>query len=614
MKKFFIPKHLLQQLLLILVLSLIIGQMVGISLFYYKFRLFLFEEKKKELRQYIQVARKSLDMERLVEKDRRYLKAFADDLARRIDCRVTFIDMQGNVLADSEVPLSQIPLMENHLNRPEVQQSLRQGWGYDLRLSASIHRELLYGSRLLEHQGRRAGVLRLAYFSGEIFQILRLARWVFFLGGVMVLGISGLLVILLTRRLNRDFQDLAWQAQRLARGDLTARSHINQPRELHVLSDTLNTLSQRISRFLRHLERERQELDLILRSINEGIIAIDDARRIVFMNQLARSLLDIPDIPVQGHYYYQIIRSTDLIMLIDKFFEFQSFIHDEFSLPDDRVLEVSISAFQLGESRKPGATVVLRDVTAFRKLERVRRDFVANVSHEFKNPLASIRGAAESLLDWALEDPGTRRKYIEKILNQAQHLERLVTDLLQLARVEKLERVELLTFDPLPLLNELVQEFDEMARRQGLRFQTEFPALPGLQILGEPEMFRTIMVNLLDNAIKYTPRGGRITLKVHPTGEANWVRFSVMDTGIGIPEKYQDRIFERFFRVDKARSRFHKSTGLGLSIVKHMAELQGARIGLWSEEGKGSHFWIDFPLAKETQNPPSSPQGSRTAL
>ncbi|NOX36310.1 MAG: HAMP domain-containing protein [Calditrichaeota bacterium] len=601
MKTFLSQKRLLHQLLIILVLSLLIGQLVGIFLFYFQFRSFLFNEKQDELRRYIQIARKSLDMSRLVQRDTFYLKQFADDLARRVNCRVTFIDTNGNVLADSEVPIPQIPLLENHLNRPEVQQSLKQGWGYDLRLSASIHRELLYCSRRLDFQGQTVGFLRLAYFAGQIYDILTLARWVFFLGGAMVLAVSAFLVVLLTKRLNRDFGDLTRQAQRLAQGDLTVRSDISNPQELQVLSDTLNTLSERLSRFLSQLERERRELDMILGSINEGIIAIDGERKIVFMNPLARTLLDIPEVEVQGRFYYQIIRSTDLIMLIDKFFEFQSLIHDEFQLADGRILEVSVSAFHLNANGSPGATVVLRDVTAFRRLERVRRDFVANVSHEFKNPLASIRGAAETLLDWALEDPETRQKYVQKILNQAQHLENLVTDLLQLARVEKLERIELTPFHPLPILTELCQEFEELAQKQGLAFRTELSSLSGLRIVGDPEMFRTIMANLMDNAIKYTPRGGKITVSATRLPGEKRVRFSVKDTGIGIPEKYQDRIFERFFRVDKARSRIQKSTGLGLSIVKHMAELQGAQIGLWSREGQGSHFWIDFPLADESE-------------
>jgi len=329
----------------------------------------------------------------------------------------------------------------------------------------------------------------------------------------------------------------------------------------------------------------------VISSINDAIVAIGNDKRIVFYNQISVKLFNIISNEFEGEYYYDLFLNKHLISLIERFFEKPFVLNDEIILEDGRILEVVINPFKLMNMSETGAVMVARDVTNYRKLEKVRRDFVANVSHEFKNPLASIQGYAETLLDWAMDDPKVNRKYLEKIVRQTGNLEHLVTDLLQLARVEGLQRIEMKSFDPVPILKELKFDFSELTTTKKIGLNQVIDEKP-IKISGDPEMFRTIMANLIDNAIKYSQEGGEVTISTK--SENGFIEFSVKDTGIGIPQKYISRIFERFFRVDKARSRDVGGTGLGLSIVKHMAELQRLKYGVESEVNAGSRFWVRF--------------------
>jgi two-component system phosphate regulon sensor histidine kinase PhoR len=332
----------------------------------------------------------------------------------------------------------------------------------------------------------------------------------------------------------------------------------------------------------------------VLSSINEGIMAISPDKRIIFYNNRALQLLHINLTNPANEAYYTVIRHQHLVSLIDKFLQTAVVITDEITTYEGNIYEVVLTPFEMAFGDQTGAVLVIRDITQYKKLEQVRKDFVANVSHEFKTPLAAIRGYAETLLDWALDDDKMNRKYVTKIVKQSHHLENLVQDLLELARVERLSSADLTPFNPLPILREVVNEFQEKAR---LKQQTLYwqPKTAAMQILGDPQMFRSIFVNLLDNAVKYTPEGGKIMLDIEK--ESATALFMVRDTGIGIPQKEQSRIFERFYRVDKARSQAVEGTGLGLSIVKHMTELQQAEIWLQSRVNEGSCFYLRFKLA-----------------
>ncbi len=580
--------------LIIIATQFIVLSIIGIII-YLQFEDFLFHQTLVRIKQNVTLAELLLEAKSISQESSSYLKGYADRIGSVLDARVTVMNPNGRVIADSEVPSDEIEKLENHIDRPEVQQSIQKEWGFSLRKSETVDRKLIYVCKSLRNiNNEHAGFLRLSLHSADNDQMLKQTRLSLISGGLLVLLISGLLVIFFARKMNRNLQTITRGAKQISEGELDTNVEITSGDELEELGDVLNEMSSRLSESFRNLTRQRKDLNAVLSSINDGIIAIGPDKKAVFHNEIAVKLFNLVSKDIEGKYYYDLFLNKHLVSLIDRFFEESFVLSDEITLEDNRILEVVINPFKLMGTQKIGAVLVARDVTNYKKLERIRRDFVANVSHEFKNPLASIQGYAETLLDWAMDDPKVNRKYLQKIVKQARNLENLVTDLLQLARVEGLQSIEIQAFDPIPILKELKADFSDLTTAKKIDFKFMFDE-DHQKICGDPEMFKTIMANLISNAIKYSPEAGEVIVSTQK--ENGFVEFSVKDTGIGIPTKYVGRIFERFFRVDKARSKEVGGTGLGLSIVKHMAELQQAKYGVESEVNVGSRFWVKFKSA-----------------
>lgn len=579
-------------LLIIISTHLIVLTTVGVFI-YYEFRDFLYTKTEIRIKQNLILAELLLDARRFSPTEAAYLKSYANRISSVLEARVTVMDAAGVVLADSDVPQDEIDKVDNHLNRPEVQQAIAEGWGFSVRESRTIHRKLIYVCKALHiENNEKSGFVRLGLDYSEADQMLKGARTGLIGAGILVIIFSIVLIFLMSHRMNRHLRQLINNAQLIATGKFDDAVEIGAHDELQELNGILIQMSQRLSQSLQEITRQSRDLNEMLSSINDGIIAIGSDKRVLFYNEVSVRLFNFISGDIRGKFYYGLFLNKHLVSLMDRFFQKPFVISDEIALDENRILEVVINPFKAGgKASESGAVLVARDVTHYKKLERIRRDFVANVSHEFKNPLASIQGYAETLLDWAMDDPKVNRKYLEKIVKQAGNLENLVTDLLQLARVEGLQSIELKTFDPLPILNELKLDFAELTTAKRIDFALETGSQP-LAVRGDPEMFRTIMANLISNAIKYTPEGGEVVISARIAD--GFIEFSVADSGIGIPRKYLSRIFERFFRVDKGRSREAGGTGLGLSIVKHMAELQQAKYGVESEIGEGSRFWVRF--------------------
>ena len=580
------------KLLNIILFSQFIGLLIIGIILYSQFKSFLNNSTETRIQENVLIAELLLDTDRISEGSSGVLKKYADGIGKILDARVTVINIDGLVIADSEVPLDELGKLENHINRPEVQQAIKEKWGFSIRESKTIGRKLIYVCKALQDNKQYTiGFLRLSLYSDANDQVLKTARLYFFGGGLLILLVSGCLVVFLTRGIHRNLRSIVRNARLISEGKPGELTEITSKDELGDIAQILTETSTKLSQSFEKVSRQRKDLNEVLSSINDAIVAIGNDKRVVFYNEISVKQFNIISSEFEGKYYYDLFLNKHLISLIERFFDKPFVLSDEILLEDGRILEVVINPFKLLDSTEMGAVMVARDVTNYRKLERIRRDFVANVSHEFKNPLASIQGYAETLLDWAMDDPKVNRKYLEKIVRQAGNLEHLVTDLLQLARVEGLQRIEMKTFDPLPLLKELKFDFSELTTTKKISLKQVIDEKP-ITISGEPEMFRTILANLIDNAIKYSLEGGEVTISTQT--ENGFVEFSVKDTGIGIPQKYLSRIFERFFRVDKARSRDVGGTGLGLSIVKHMAELQRVKYGVESEVNVGSRFWVRF--------------------
>jgi two-component system phosphate regulon sensor histidine kinase PhoR len=393
-------------------------------------------------------------------------------------------------------------------------------------------------------------------------------------------------------------------AKRISDGDFRPLDLDGPQDELTDLGDALNQTAARLDREIRMLSGERNRSSAILRSMVEGVAVVDPQERMVFCNRAFSEIFNVDPSSGEGHALIEVVRNSELLSLIRKALRGEEGLQSEIAMGIAQIQYFSVSATPVRAiepgpagtvGKITGAVVVLHDVTELRRLERVRQDFVANVSHEFKTPLTAIQGFTETLLGGALDDPKNNVRFLHIIRNHAMRLARLTDDLLKLARIEagKME-VEFFSVGLMELIEGCAETALMKASKKQITLDIEVPSgLPAVR--GDAELLKDVLQNLLDNAIQYTPAGGRI----HVTASANAkdATVTVSDTGIGIPLADQERIFERFYRVDAARSREAGGTGLGLSIAKHIMEAHGGRLRVESEVGKGSKFSFSIPLA-----------------
>ena len=430
-------------------------------------------------------------------------------------------------------------------------------------------------------------------------------RWEVFLVFFTATIAAGLFSAIFSMRLARRFEKLQQFSGRLSVGEFRPLSLDGPHDELSRLVDSMNAGAERLDRTVRTLASERDRSGAILRSMVEGVGVIDANERLVFWNRAFAEILNIELSAAEGRPVIEIIRNTKLLRLIRRALAGEESLQDDvttgivqqrtFSVTAAPVRAMDYGIGAVASSTPSGAVVVMHEVTELRRLERVRQDFVANVSHEFKTPLTAIQGFAETLLGGALEDDANNRRFLEIIRDHAAQLARVTNDLLKLARIEagKLE----IQLAPLHFSEvvELCAETTQLrAGRKGIDFEAELPAdLP--QVRGDVRLLREVLQNLLDNAVQYTPKGGKIS--VEAAEGPREITITVADTGIGIPLADQERIFERFYRVDAARSREEGGTGLGLSIARHIVETLGGRLFVESEVGRGSRFSFTIPKA-----------------
>jgi len=520
----------------------------------------------------------------------------------RSGARITIVDNTGRVLADSEADAEK---MENHANRPEIQQAFASGTGQSVRRSATLDRELVYRAQRYDRAGISPIVIRLALPLAQIDLSLVELRQRQLVATLVVLLIGGLVSFAFARMFAARVQRLQRFSQRIAEGDFRPLLPEGPRDELSDLADSLNVTAARMDREIRLLSGERNRSSAILRSMVEGVAVIDAEERLVFYNRAFSEILNVDPTSAEGRPLIEVVRNSELVGLIRRALRGQEGLQSDITMGITQTQSFSITAAPVkaldvsasghaAEGKPSGAVVVLHDVTELRRLERVRQDFVANVSHEFKTPLTAIQGFAETLLAGALDDPENNRRFLEIIRNHAMRLARLTNDLLKLARIEagKME----LEFSSVGLL-ELIEACTETtllkANRKEITLEISVPPqLPAVR--GDAALLRDVLQNLLDNAIQYTPPRGHIAVSAS-AGKREAV-VTVTDTGIGIPLADSERIFERFYRVDAARSREAGGTGLGLSIAKHIVEAHGGKLWVESTVGQGSKFSFSLPL------------------
>ncbi len=516
--------------------------------------------------------------------------------------RVTIIDHTGRVLIDSEADADK---MENHANRPEVQDAFAHGTGQSVHRSITFGRELVYRAQRYDRAGSDPIVIRLAVPLSQIDLSLVELRQRLLIATLVVLLIGGLVSFAFARMFAARVQRLQRFSQRIAEGDFRPLLREGPRDELSDLADSLNQTAARLDREIRLLSGERNRSSAILRSMVEGVAVIDAEERLVFYNRAFSEILIVDPANADGRPLIEVVRNSDLVGLIRRALRGDEGLQSDITMGITQARSFSITAAPVKALDAPvsgrdpqvkpsGAVVVLHDVTELRRLERVRQDFVANVSHEFKTPLTAIQGFAETLLAGALDDPENNRRFLEIIRNHAIRLARLTNDLLKLARIEagKME-VEFSSVGLLELIEGCTETTLLKANRKEITLEiTVPPQLPAVR--GDAALLHDVLQNLLDNAIQYTPARGHIS--VIATAGPREAIITVADTGIGIPLADSERIFERFYRVDAARSREAGGTGLGLSIAKHIVEAHGGKLWVESTVGQGSRFSFSLPL------------------
>ena len=515
--------------------------------------------------------------------------AEAASLGESFERRVTLIDASGRVLGDSDVPREQLGAVENHAGRPEVRAALAGRMASSVRTSVTVGRPFLYVAVPSPGAGPIA-VVRVAeplavfaHVNASLFRIL-----VLFALSTLVL----LLLVLywLSGRQGARVAELERTARRLGRGELDARALERPDDELGRLGRAMNAMAADLRSRVGALERERDEREHILAHMTDGVALVDTADRVVHANRGMVDILGSP-LPVAGTPLAEFVRSPGLVELVAEARRAGRPVETELRLWTPRPRVVRASATRLEAGGSDAVLLVLHDLTEIELLNRMRQDFVANVSHELRTPLTSIRGYAETLLEGGLEDVAHRQGFVGVIREQAERLGAIVEDLLSLAELERPgaapSRDE---FDLRESAGRQIAAFRARAERAGLTIRLEAGAAAPLR--ADRLLIEQVFANLLDNAIKYTERGG-IVMRVGATDGLAWCE--VEDTGAGIPEEDQPRVFERFYRVDKARSREKGGTGLGLSIVKHVVLLHDGTVSVRSKAGQGSLFRFEIP-------------------
>jgi two-component system, OmpR family, phosphate regulon sensor histidine kinase PhoR len=531
--------------------------------------------------------------------------AFALRGSRPTSSRVTVIAADGRVLGDSEVAIDDLPRVENHGSRPEVLAAFAGGVGRDRRTSATIGASLLYVALPIVDDGKVIGVIRIALPVSVVTSSYARIHRVMLLGGLVALAVAFGIGLFVARRVTKPVVQMQAIARQMSEGDFTVRAPIRSPDEIGALGRALNGLAGRLREKIHDLGHEQAKATAILDGMIEGVIAVDGRDVILLLNARARSMFDLDATRGEGKPFLEVVRNTELH---EVFREARaagegSVSNREVRLvgPVNRRVEVNAVPLRLG-GHEVGVVMVLHDVTELRRLEQVRTEFVANVSHELRTPLTAIQGYLETLLTGALEERENARRFLEIVFRHTERLGRLLNDLTDLSNIE-LGRVSL-KLAPTRLdeaVDAVLAIMAAKAQSGKVTLKSQLPRdLPA--VLADRDRLVQILINLVDNAVKYTPEGGRVTVRVQEPADGH-IEIDVVDTGIGIPPADLPRITERFYRVDKARSRELGGTGLGLAIVKHLVFAHNGLLRIESEPGRGTtvRVWLGCADASEVK-------------
>jgi two-component system phosphate regulon sensor histidine kinase PhoR len=520
--------------------------------------------------------------------------AICKEIGKHSATRITVILPSGQVIGDSrETP----QLMDNHAGRPEIASALKGETGMSRRYSKTLMQRMMYVAIPLKNGQTTSGVIRISLPTTSIDRELRSIQIKIALGGLLIALIAAGISLLISRRISRPIEEMKKGADHFAEGDLTHRLTAPDSEELASLAEALNQMAAQLDRRIETIMSQRNELETVLASMLEGVIAIDNEERIINLNSAAVGLFDSKPENCRDRNLQEVIRNSALQQFVRQSIISQVPKEDDISLyhNGEKTLHLHSSPLLDANKERIGTLVVFNDVTHLRRLENMRRDFVANVSHEIKTPLTAIKGFVETLHQGSVDNPEEAKRFLGIIQKHVDRLSSIVEDLLSLSRIEQEDEVKTI---------KLEEGFIKDVFRSAIlicRPKAEEKNITVISLCDEPisarfdaMLLEQAVVNLLDNGIKYSEPERTIYLKAERDNSE--IKISVVDQGLGIAKKHLPRLFERFYRVDKARSRKMGGTGLGLAIVKHIAQAHGGNVSVESTLGQGSTFTIHLPL------------------
>jgi two-component system phosphate regulon sensor histidine kinase PhoR len=516
--------------------------------------------------------------------------ALADQLGAVSGVRVTVVRTDGSVAGDSDVETARIPKIENHGERPEIIDAIARGDGSSVRHSTTVGRRMMYAAVPITRDGAIVGTARVALPLKEVDDAIGHLHRTLAAGALLALAVAAALSYSAAEMTSRKLRELTGAARRMAAGDLAVRTRPSGHDEIVELGHALNQLAGSLSSSLGELRAERDLLTGILSSMNEGVLVVGGDGRIVLMNPALRAMLLVTQ-DALGKSVLQVIRNADLKQVLERAGSGEA-SEVELDLAGLMRRRALVRAVPLQDA-PGGVLAVFVDVTELRKLESVRRDFVANASHELRSPLTTVRAAAETLRT-VDNDPKAAARFIELIQRNSERLGNLIDDLLELSRIESRElKLQLEPLELAAVVERALAQHAHRAQLKGITLRQEVAGTPGVR--ADRRALDHVLGNLIDNALKYCPEGAAV--RVGAASENGKIRVSVADSGPGIQSEHLPRVFERFYRVDAGRSRELGGTGLGLSIVKHLVEAMGGSVGVDSRIGSGSTFYFTLQRA-----------------